>query len=383
MALLPFLVGLLTLALIYGLLALGLNLQYGVTGLLNFGHVAFFAIGAFTSALLTLPPKGSAAYLQAGAHYQIGLGWPVPVGFLLAGVAGGLLALLIGATSVRLSSHYLAIATFAMAEIVRSVLTNEDWLTRGEFGISNVPQPLKDTVIPASVYPYAYLAATAVVVAVLLALTVRLTESPYGRALRSVRDDEVAARSLGKRTPALKLGAFAVGGALAGFAGSLWTHSLGVVHVGQFVPIVTFQVWLAVLMGGSGNAYGALLGSLALMAITQSTRFLGDLPLLSGLTRRNPSFVPSLRFVLIGLLLIGVVRFFPRGILPERPRRPRRRAGPGRREGAGGEGSAGGQDHGGQDHGGEDRGGEDRGGDAGGGLGDEAAGDAPPGEAKP
>jgi branched-chain amino acid transport system permease protein len=141
-----------------------------------------------------------------------------------------------------------------------------------------------------------------------------------------VRDDELAARSLGKRTPALKLGAFAVGGALAGFAGSLWTHSLGVVHVGQFVPIVTFQVWLAVLMGGSGNAYGALLGSLVLMTITQSTRFLGNVPFLDGLTRRNPSFVPSLRFVLIGLLLIAVVRFFPRGILPERPRRPRRRA---------------------------------------------------------
>jgi len=324
MALLPFLVGLLTLALIYGLLALALNLQFGVTGLLNFGHVAFFAVGAFASAIVTLPPPGSAAYLQAAAQYHVGLGLPVPVGFLLAGVAGGVLALLIGATSVRLSSHYLAVATFAMAEIVRSVLTNADWLTGGEFGIASVPQPLKNGAVPASVYPYAYLAGTVLVVAALLALTVRLTESPYGRALRSVRDDETAARALGKPTPLLKLGAFVAGGVLAGFAGSLWTHSLGVVHVGQFVPIVTFEVWLAVLMGGSGNAFGAVLGALVLMTITQGTRFLGDVPLLSGLTRSNPSFVPSLRFVLIGLLLIAVVRFFPRGILPERPRAPGR-----------------------------------------------------------
>src|SRR5699024_2605634 len=138
---LPFVSGLLTLALIYGLLALGLNIQYGYTGLLNFGHVAFFAAGAFARALVTLPPAGSAAYAAAGAHYQIGLGMPFVLGIAAAAVAGGLLALLIGLTSIRLSSHYLAIATFAMAEIFRSFLNNEEWLTRGQFGITNVPQP--------------------------------------------------------------------------------------------------------------------------------------------------------------------------------------------------------------------------------------------------
>ena len=322
MALSAFLVGLLTLALIYGVLALGLHLQFGLAGMLNFGHVAFFAVGAFTSALLSLPPAGSEAYLAIGGQYQLGLGLPVPLAFLAAGLAGGLLALLIGSTSVRLSSHYLAVATFAMAEIVRSVLTNESWLTRGQFGITGVPQPLRSDTVGANAYPYVYLALTIIVIAVLLAISVRLTASPFGRALRAVREDEVAARSLGKPAPGLKLRAFALGGVLAGLAGSLWTHSLGIVHVGQFVPIITFQVWLALLLGGRGNPFGAVLGAIVLMAITEGTRFLGNIPFLEPLTRLNPSFVPSLRYVIIGLLLIGVVRFFPRGILPERLRPP-------------------------------------------------------------
>ncbi|HEX7004933.1 MAG TPA: branched-chain amino acid ABC transporter permease [Trueperaceae bacterium] len=321
MSLLPFLVSLLTLALIYGLLALGLNVQFGYTGLLNFGHVAFFAAGAFASAVATLPPPGSAAYLEAGARYEVGLGLPLPFGFLLGGLVAGLLALLVGATSIRLSSHYLAIATFAMAEIFRSFLSNEEWLTRGQFGITNVPQPLRGTPLGIDRFPVAYLLITATVVALLLILTIRLTESPYGRALRSVRDDETAARVLGKRATLLKLGAFVMGGVLAGFAGSLWTHWLGVVHVGQFVPIITFQVWLALLLGGAGNHWGVLLGALLLMVIREGTRFLGAIPGLDELSRRNPSFLPSLRFVLIGLLLILTVRFFPRGILPERLRK--------------------------------------------------------------
>ncbi|HEX7022646.1 MAG TPA: branched-chain amino acid ABC transporter permease [Trueperaceae bacterium] len=317
-----FFTALATLALIYGLLTLGLNVQYGFTGLLNFGHVAFFAAGAFASALTTLPPPGSEAYLEAGARYSIGLGQPFLVGLLAAGVAGGLLALLIGATSVRLSSHYLAIATFAMAEIFRIFLTNEVWLTRGQFGITTVPQPGKGTLVAVGAYPYAYLILTAIVVAVLLWLTLRLTESPFGRNLRAVKGDELAARTLGKPAPKLKLQAFVLGGILAGMAGSLWSHSLGVVHVGQFVPIITFEVWLAMLMGGAGNNWGALLGAALLIAIREGTRFLSAIPGLAELSRHNPSFLPSLRFVLIGLLLILVVRFFPRGVLPERLRRP-------------------------------------------------------------
>lgn len=327
MDLIAFATGLISLALIYGLLAVGLNLQFGFAGVINFGYVAFFAVGAFASALVTLPPPGSEAYVEASASYEIGLGWPVWAGFLAAGIAGGLLALFIGAVSARLATHYLAVATFAMAEVVRSVLGNEAWLTRGEFGISNVPQPLGDMFTPGS-YALFYLALTAVVVGLLFALLRSLGEQPFGRLLRAIRDDETSARVLGKRTARAKLRALAIGGAVGGIAGALWTHSLGVVHVGQFVPIVTFQVWLAMLMGGTGNHWGALLGAFVLIAIREGTRFVGGIPGLDEIAAANPSFLPSLRFVLIGVLLIAVVRFFPGGLLPAR-RRLAPAAGPG------------------------------------------------------
>lgn len=319
---LPFLTSLSTLALIYGLLAVGLNLHYGYAGLLNFGHVAFFAAGAFASALVTLPPPGSAAYVAAGARYQVGFGQPFVVGLLAAGAVAGVLAFLIGATSVRLRSHYLAIATFALAEIFHTFLSNEEWLTRGEYGISTVPQPLKGSLIPVSGYAYAYMVLTFAVVVILFWLTQRISESPLGRVLRGIRADEVAARALGKDTPRMKLIAFVIGGALAGMAGSLWAHSVGAVHVGQFVPIVTFQVWLAMLLGGAGNHLGVMVGAFILIAFREGTRFLSAVPGLEAFTIANPTFVPSLRFVIIGLLLIWVIRFFPDGVLPERRRSP-------------------------------------------------------------
>jgi branched-chain amino acid transport system permease protein len=320
MDLIAFATGLVSLALVYGLLAIGLNLQFGFAGVINFGYVAFFAVGAFASAIVTLPAPGTEAYLDASARYQIGLGLPVWTGFLAAGLAGGLLALFIGAVSARLATHYLAVATFAMAEVVRSVLGNETWLTRGEFGISNVPQPLGEVFAPES-YALFYLALTAVVVGLIFAALRHLGEAPFGRLLRAIKDDELSARVLGKRTARAKLRALAIGGAVGGVAGALWTHSLGVIHVGQFVPIVTFQVWLAMLMGGTGNHWGAMLGAFVLVAIREGTRFVGEVPGLDQIAASNPSFLPSLRFVLIGLLLIAVVRFFPGGLLPERRRR--------------------------------------------------------------
>ncbi len=317
MDLLAFATSLATLALIYGLLALGLNMQFGFAGVLNFGYVAFFAVGAFASALATLPPPGSEAYLVQGGRYDVGLGQPFVAGLAAAALCGGLLALAIGAVSARLGTHYLAVATFALAEVVRSVLGNETWLTRGEFGIVSVPQPGRGVFIPEALYAYAYLALCVGVVAALLLIVRRLGEQPFGRLLRAQRADPLAARALGKRTTAARLKALVLGGLLAGIAGSLWTHSLGVVHVGQFVPIVTFQVWLAMLLGGTGNHWGVLLGAVLLVVIREGTRFVDAVPGLAEVAATNPSFAPSLRFVLIGLLLIAVVRFFPRGVLPE------------------------------------------------------------------
>lgn len=312
---LPFLAALLTNGVIFGLLALSLNVQFGFAGLMNFGVVAFFAAGAFASALATLPPPGSPEY--AGS-YEIGLGLPFGAGLAIAAAAGGLLGLVVGATSLRLGGHYLAIVTFALAQVFAIFLANEEWLTNGEFGISTVPQPLRGLAKTGDAYLVVFLALGLLILIACYVLIQRVTRSPFGRVLRGLREDEQAARGLGKRTARLKLKAFVLGGLLAGVAGSLWVHSIGAVHVGQFEAFVTFNVWLAVLLGGVGNNLGVLIGALLLVSIREGTRFLDTVPLLDEAARSNPSLLPNLRFVIIGLLLILIVRFAPDGVLPER-----------------------------------------------------------------
>ena len=308
----------LTNALIYAILALGLNAQYGLAGQANFGFVALFAGGAFAAAISVLPPKGSASY--AGT-YDLGLGLPWFLGLCVAAVAAGFLALLMGLICLRLGGHYLAMVTFALAQVFASFLQNEEWLTNGQFGISPVPQPLRDTVSSANSYIWLYLGITVVVTVGAFLLAQRAARSPFGRVLRGIREDEEAARSLGKAAGSFKLKAFVLGGVLAGVAGAVWVGSIGAVHVGQFIPIVTFNIWLAVLLGGVGNNRGVVVGALILVLLRESTRFLEGVPWLAALSASNPSFLPSLRYVIIGLALILVVRFAPQGVIPERLRK--------------------------------------------------------------
>lgn len=308
----------LTNALIYGILALGLNTQYGLAGQANFGFVALFAAGAFATSLAVLPPPDSAEYMGT---YDIGFGLPWIVAVLIAAVVAGFLALVMGLVCLRLGGHYLAMVTFAMAMVFGSFLANEEWLTRGQFGISPIPQPLRDQVENASDYIYLYLGLTIAATIVAYVLAERAARAPFGRVLRGIREDEVAARSLGKPAGIFKLKAFVLGGVLAGLAGAVWVGSIGAVHVGQFIPVVTFNVWLAVLLGGVGNNRGVLVGALLLVLIRESTRFLESAPLLGDLAASNASFLPSLRYVIIGLALILVVRFAPQGVIPERLRK--------------------------------------------------------------
>lgn len=302
--------------LIYGILALGLNAQYGSAGLANFGYVALFAAGAFTAALLLVPPPSG----EAATTVAFGLGTAFPLALAAAAAAGGLFALLMGAVSLRLGGHSLAIVTFAFAQIFGAFLATEEWLSGGQFGISPVPQPMRGLVASAVEYLFLYLGVTAVIAAGCFWLAERAAGSPFGRVLRGIREDETAARSLGKDAGSFKLTAFVFGGVLAGIAGAVWVGSIGSVHVGQFVPIVTFNVWLAMLLGGVGNNRGVLLGAFLLICIREGTRFLEAVPFLAAAAADNPSLLPSLRFVIIGLALIIVVRFAPRGVIPERLR---------------------------------------------------------------
>ena len=291
---------------LYGLLALGLNIQFGYAGLLNFGYVAFFSWGAFTSALISLKPP------EPVDLYAIGLGAPVyPFALMTAAVAGGLLALMIGLMCGRLSEHYLAIATFAVAEISHTILVNEVWLSGGQFGITTVPQPGKGNVIPVAFYQSFLAILTAGVCVGVFFCLLQMTRRGFGRLLRAIRDDPIAAQAFGKNILTSRLKALTIGGLIAGLGGSLWTHSLGVVHVGQFIPIVTFQIWLAVLLGGRGNHWGVLVGTALVILWREGTRFL------DGFFTQVPEFLPSLRYIFIGLMVIVVIRLMPQGVFPE------------------------------------------------------------------
>lgn len=325
-----FLVTVATLACIYGLLTLGLNVHYGYTGLLNFGHVAFFAAGAYAAAILTMPPPGQVS----NANYLVGLDLPMPFGFPVslaaAALVGGLLALLIGLTSVRLGSHYLAIATFALAGIFEDVLVNEAWLTNGTFGMNNVPKPLRATLGP-DLWQLSYLVFAALCLLGVYLLLERLTSAPFGRLLKGVRESEPAARMLGKDTNLVKLKSFAIGGAIAGFAGGIYAHFIGSVVTAQFAATITFTVWAAMLLGGVASSSGAIVGAVLLISFQQSTRFITTiydqirsvlpevvsslLPALFEPLPSHASFVPSVRFIVIGLLFVLVIRYRPEGLL--------------------------------------------------------------------
>lgn len=288
-----YLVAMAVLAAIYVLLGLGLNLHWGHTGLVNFGHVGFFAVGAYASALLTL----------AGA--------PVPAGLAAAAMAAALAAWPLGVATLRLRGDYFALVTIGFSETVRLVLLNEEWLTRGPNGLSGIPRPFGG--LGTGPGEALYLGVCAAVVAGAYALLGRLVASPYGRALRAVRDDEDAALALGKPVPRLKLASLILGAALAGLAGALFAHYVNFVVPEQFSPLVTFYVWIAVILGGPGSNAGTVLGTALVMLFLEGTRFLKDAGVPIGEVELS-----AIRFIVVGLALILLMRFRPQGLLGHR-----------------------------------------------------------------
>lgn len=301
---LSFITSVLTITGIYAILALGLNVHWGETGLLNFGHVAFFAVGAYTSALLTISDPA------AGQAYSFGFGLPILVGIVGGCIAAGVVAVLLGIPTLQLSEEYLAIVSIGLAEILRFVMMNENWLTGGVAGIYGIDRPLSG-VIPYSIYGYFYLAIVLLSVALCYAYARRLKLSPFGRVLRSIRDDEEAAVALGKDTFRYRMQAFVVGAMMAGLAGTLWAHYATALTPTAFGANITFITWVALIVGGSGNPRGAILGAGLIISFREATRYL---PNVYGIGE----IIPTLRLILVGVLVIAVIRYRPDGLLPER-----------------------------------------------------------------
>jgi len=293
---------------------LGLNQQFGVAGVTNFGFIIFQAAGGYTAAILALPSQSA----NGGFQTYIG-GWnlPFPLPWIGAAVVGGLISLpftfLVGR---RLRGDFAAVGLLVTAVLLNLLVTNYRPLLNGDAGLSLIPQPLQGEYNPQSSGYQWTLTAVAIVVCALVYLFVRrITESPYGRSLRAMRDNDAVADSLGKNLLSLRTAMLVTGGAIAGLSGGILVSYITTWSPAAWGYAETVVLFAAVIIGGTGNHLGAILGAVLVpVGFEEVTRYIptsNNLP---------PNLIPSLEWVAIGLLIVIFLWVRPQGILPERKR---------------------------------------------------------------
>jgi branched-chain amino acid transport system permease protein len=291
---------------------LALNVQFGVSGIVNFSFIVFQAVGAYAAAVLSMPPDTAFGYdfqIYVGG-YQ--LGFPLP--WIGGAIAGGLLAIPVGFVVLRkLRADYQAIALLVLSIITNTVITNARPLLNGAAGLALVPPPLSDRIDPnTEPYQYFYVAITAVCVVLVLIVAARITDSPYGRSLRAMREREIAAMSIGKNPVKLKMISFIVGGVIAGLSGAILVGFIQLWAPSVWLYPETIILFAAVIVGGRGNNVGAILGALLVpVGFEEVTRLMANVNL------GPPGMIPALEWVAIGLLIIGFLWFRPDGVRPE------------------------------------------------------------------
>jgi neutral amino acid transport system permease protein len=333
----------------YALFSLGLNLQWGVTGLINFGHVAFMAIGAYSTVLLSIQ------------------GVPIAIAVLIGACLSALLGLLIGMSTLRLREDYLGIVTIGVSELVRLVAKNEAWLTKGTFGVQGYPVPFNfKPEYPIRLLLIGWLTAICGLalwrlwlwmqvemsrlisgsIAIIFVMTVyicgalslytydsraglmllnltvlmivylgleKLVHSPWGRVLKAIREDEEVPKALGKNVFWYKLQAFMIGGAIAGISGAFYAWQFSV-FPDNFEPLVTFNAWIIIMLGGSGNNLGTIIGAIIFWGYYELTRT----ELFKNIFRAlhlDDTQQGAFRIMIIGLILMLLMVLRPQGIL--------------------------------------------------------------------
>jgi branched-chain amino acid transport system permease protein len=299
------------LAATYALVALGLQLNVGFTGVVNFGAAGFMAVGAYTMAILTIDT-------------DISFWLSLPLSVLVTMAFG----LIVGLPSLRLRTDYLAIATIAFAEIIRLIAQNARELTGGNQGLfcsDDQSKCFDDTWLdvsdriegwlvdlgwsdPEILFPLLLVAWALVLIVTLGLLFVQ--RSPWGRVLRAVREDEDAARALGKNAVAYKLQSLVISAAIAAIAGWILALNLATVHPIDFEPLVTFFAYGVLVLGGLANYWGVLVGSVIFWTLLEATRFIDIF--------EDQSDQTALRLAIVGLVLILLMAFRPQGMFGNR-----------------------------------------------------------------
>ena len=291
---------------------LGLSQQFGVAGVTNFGFIIFQAAGAYTAAILSLPAQSANGGFQSYLGGE-NLPWPVP--WIAAAVAGGLVALpfafLVGR---RLRGDFAAVGLLVTAVMANLLATNYRPLLNGSAGLSLVPAPLQGEYDPQSQgYQWLYAAVTLVLAGAVFLLVQRVTESPYGRSLRAMRDNDVVADSLGKNLLSLRAAMLVLGGALAGLSGAILVGFINLWAPSAWGYAETIVLFAAVIIGGAGNHRGAVLGAILVpVGFEEATRYIPPFG--------PPGLVDDLQWLAIGLLILVSLWFRPQGVLPERRR---------------------------------------------------------------
>jgi len=379
----------------FTIIALGLTIQWGYAGLFNAGIMGFIALSAFVSMLISFPvndafwASGDAAPLArvfAGLGLGIAVTWginklpalqsrtklrrvlviiafvitylvfmqslapvassiektsgfiggfglPVWMGWAAGGIVAGVLAWFVGHICLGLRSDYLAIATLGIAEIIKALLKNADWLTHGTLTVSPLPWPVSTPGEIGFVASRAmYLAVTAVLIAVIFWLLQRAYSAPWGRMIRAIRDNELSSAAMGKDVNGRRLEVFVIGSVLMGIGGAALVTFNSIFDPSGFLPLHhTFLIWVMVILGGAGNNLGTLIGTVivyvvwvmaepATLAIFDGIRYLGETWFDWQAPNDFDSRALQMRVFVIGLTITLVLRFAPKGLLPEKIR---------------------------------------------------------------
>jgi branched-chain amino acid transport system permease protein len=304
-----FLVTTLTYVGFQGILSLGMNLQWGYTGILNLAYIVSMAVGAYVAGVISLgkaqPPS---------TFYVLGLGLPFYLGVIAAVIAAALFGAIVGALILgrKIRSNYFTVSTLVIAVVLAQFVSQSTGLFNGAEGLIAVPQPFVNAGLTYNGYQVSYMVVTLALMGVVYVICEILRRSAFGRTLRTIREDEIASQVFGHNIFAMKLKVFTFGSALAGLAGALIVFFVGSFNPAGWSVSETIFILTCLFVGGSGNNIGAVIGTAIVV-----TFFSQGTQLIPGF-QNNPELIPVLRTLLVAVLLLAVLRWRPAGLFPER-----------------------------------------------------------------